>query len=394
MPDPVYGGELSLTTNLTSITRLRQDAYALGGYPRFSGLEGDYTRLSTEAEWKRTFTMDSGLQITPILAARGDALWTDMSPAAFTSGGTSYAYEGMMHDGAAFRGMVTGGLEVRYPWLFTALNSSHVIEPIAQIFVRPNEQYAGRLPNEDAQAFVFDATNLFERDKFSGFDRIEGGTRANIGFRYNGTFDNGYGVRAIAGQSFHLAGDNSFASYDLVNAGANSGLESDRSDYVAMAAFDAPIGLSLSSSLRLDKDDFDINRSETGISYSDRRLTGKLSYTQVKAQPKYGYNEDRDIIQASGSLRMDDNWSLFGSINYDLNGKFAAERRIGIAYQDECTILTVSYSDEGNINSSRQAANDWSINARLAFRTLGDISVGSANEDWNDMDIGWKPNNY
>lgn len=169
VPDPIYGGELSLTTNLTSITRLKQDAYALGGYSRFNGLEGDYTRLSTEAEWKRTFTMDSGLQITPILAARGDALWTDMSPASFTSGGTSYAYQGMMHDDAAFRGMVTGGLEVRYPWLFTALNSSHVIEPIAQIFVRPNEQYAGRLPNEDAQAFVFDATNLFERDKFLRF---------------------------------------------------------------------------------------------------------------------------------------------------------------------------------------------------------------------------------
>uniref|UniRef100_UPI0013B3B74E LPS assembly protein LptD n=2 Tax=Pseudomonadota TaxID=1224 RepID=UPI0013B3B74E len=88
-----------------------------------------YTRWTTEAEWKRTITTDSGLQITPILAARGDALWTDMTAASFTSGGTSYAYEGMIHDDAALRGMVTGGLEVRYPWLFTALNSSHVIEP-------------------------------------------------------------------------------------------------------------------------------------------------------------------------------------------------------------------------------------------------------------------------
>ncbi|MDS7596675.1 LPS-assembly protein LptD [Agrobacterium tumefaciens] len=394
VPDPVYGGELSLTANLTSITRLKQDAYALGGYPRFNGLEGDYTRLTTEAEWKRTYTFDSGLQVTPLLAARGDAMWSDMSAASFTSGGTSYAYEGMLKDDAALRGMVTGGLEVRYPWLFTAQNSSHVIEPIAQIFVRPDEPFAGRFPNEDSQAFVFDATNLFERDKFSGYDRIEGGTRANLGVRYNGTFDNGYGVRAIAGQSFHLAGENSFASYDLVNAGANSGLESDRSDYVAMAAFDAPIGLSFSSSLRLDKDNLEINRSETGIAYSDRRVTGKVSYTQVKAQPKYGYTEDRDIVQASGTLRMNDNWSLFGSINYDLNGKFAEERRVGILYQDECTIFTVSYSDEGTISSSRQSANDWSINARLAFRTLGDISVGSADEDWNNMDIGWKPNNY
>ena len=42
------------------------------------------------------------------------------------------------------------------------------------------------IPNEDAQSFVFDATTLFERDKFSGYDRIEGGTRANVGFRYSG----------------------------------------------------------------------------------------------------------------------------------------------------------------------------------------------------------------
>nr|WP_234902482.1 LPS-assembly protein LptD [Agrobacterium larrymoorei] len=390
VPDPVYGGELSLTANLTSLSRRAEDAYALGPSVRYNGMEGSYTRFSTEAEWKRTLTFDSGLQLTPLLAARGDALWTDMSANSF--GPTPY--DGTINDGAAMRGMATFGLEARYPILFTALNSNHVIEPIAQIFVRPNEQYAGELPNEDSQAFVFDATNLFERDKFTGFDRIEGGTRANIGFRYNGTFDNGYGIRAIAGQSFHLAGDNSFASNDLVNVGANSGLETDRSDYVAMAAVDAPIGLSFSSSFRFDKDNFDVNRMENAVSYTDNRVTAKVSYTQVKAQPDYGYDRDRDIIQTSGKLRLDDNWALFGSINYDLNNKFSSERRIGVLYQDECTIFTVSYSDEGNIDSNREAANDWSINARLAFRTLGDISVGSAGEDWEEADIGWRPNNY
>ena len=46
------------------------------------------------------------------------------------------------------------------------------------------------------------------------------------------------------------------------------------------------------------------------------------------------------------------------------------------------------------LSTVREAANDWSINARLAFRTLGDISVGSAAEDWDKADIGWQPNNY
>ena len=161
-----------------------------------------------------------------------------------------------------------------------------------------------------------------------------------------------------------------------------------------MAAIDAPIGLSFSNSLRLDKDNFEINRMENSVHYADNRFTGKVSYTQVKAQPNYGYDRDRDIIQTSGKIRLDDNWALFGAINYDLNNKFSSERRIGVLYQDECTIFTVSYSDEGNLSTVREAANDWSINARLAFRTLGDISVGSAAEDWDKADIGWQPNNY
>ena len=368
-PDDVYGGELSVTTNFTSLTRLEQDIYTLDGSQRRNGLEGTYSRFTTETEWKRTFTFDSGLQVTPLLAARGDASWNDMT--------VPSTYDGDFRSDATLRGMVTGGLEVRYPVLISGTSSSHVIEPIAQLFVRPNEQYGGGLPNEDAQAFVFDATNLFERDKFSGFDRIEGGTRANLGIRYNGTFDNGYGIRAVAGQSFLLAGENSFASPDLLNVGANSGLETDRSDYVAMAAIDAPIGLTLSTSLRFDKDDLEIERSETGVGYTDRRFSAKVSYTQVKAQPDYGYVFDRDIVQAAGSVKVNDNWSLFGSINYDLNNKFSSERKIGITYQDECTILTVAYTDVGTINSQRQAANDWSIGARLSFRTLGDINIGS-----------------
>ena len=65
-----------------------------------------------------------------------------------------------------------------------------MLEPMAQIFARPDEGYATTLgiPNEDAQSLVFDASSLFDRDKFSGYDRIEGGTRANLGVRYTGTF--------------------------------------------------------------------------------------------------------------------------------------------------------------------------------------------------------------
>ncbi|MNI18364.1 LPS-assembly protein LptD [compost metagenome] len=272
--------------------------------------------------------------------------------------------------------MATAGLEARYPFLITAGSSSHIIEPIAQIYARPDEQMAGGLPNEDAQSFVFDATSLFERDKFSGYDRIEGGTRANVGIRYTGSFDNGVGLRGIFGQSYQLAGENSFASADLVNAGANSGLENDVSDFVAMAAIDLPQGFSLSTNTRFDKDTFDIRRTDVGFDYKTPRVTGKLVYTKVEAQPDYGSTSSTNILEKSMSFRINENWSISGKATWDLDDNEVTRRGLGFSYADECTIFTIAYTEK--TDSSK--ANDWSIGARLSFRTLGDVNIGSTSD--------------
>ncbi|MCE3590400.1 LPS assembly protein LptD, partial [Escherichia coli] len=82
-------------------------------------------------------------------------------------------------------------------------------------------------------------------------------TRANLGIRYSGTFNNGLSLNGIAGQSFQLGGVNSFASQDFVNAGAESGLETARSDYVAMIG--ANYGAyTLTTGGRFDKDTFEV----------------------------------------------------------------------------------------------------------------------------------------
>ena len=375
-PVPVAGGELSIDVNFTNISRSNPDIYTVSGYDRFRGLDGRMARLSAEAEWKRTFITDGGLSLTPILALRGDALNVDMAspnsidPARYLYGG---GFEG---NDANARGMVTAGLEARYPILMTTANSSHVFEPIAQIFVRPDEQMAGRLPNEDAQSFVFDATNLFERDKFSGYDRIEGGTRANVGLRYTGTFDSGYTLHGILGQSYHLAGLNSFATDDLVNAGANSGLESDVSDFVSMASVTTPYGLSLTALARLDEKTLEPMRTGASIGYGNDRLQTNLTYTQIAAQPKYAASEESTELQTSASFRLTQYVSVFGSMTWDLNNDVVSRRSAGFSYEDECTIFSLYYTDKRDISNT--AANDWQIGARLSFRTLGDIQVGDA----------------
>ncbi|WP_337266503.1 LPS-assembly protein LptD [Oryzifoliimicrobium ureilyticus] len=368
-PQPVYGGELSADVNFTNLSRRQQDDTF--GVARYPGLEGDYARLSTEVEWKRTFITPAGVLLTPLLAARGDALSVNMD--------TPVGYTGNLdNDDFATRGMVTAGLEARYPILATTDNSTHLFEPIAQIYVRPNETLSGRLPNEDAQSFVFDATNLFERDKFSGYDRIEGGTRANVGIQYTGTFDNGYKLHGLFGQSYRIAGQNPFAAADLAGPSGVSGLESDVSDYVGMAGIETPNGFSFAASYRLDHKDFSLNRSDLTAGFETDYFQSQLLYTHLAPQPAYGYNESGDELQAKGTVKFKDYWSIFGGIAWDLNNDVISKKSLGISYEDECTIFTIAYVDRRD--ESNQAASNWSVGAKLTFRTLGDVRVGYSDD--------------
>ncbi|KQS96630.1 MULTISPECIES: LPS-assembly protein LptD [unclassified Rhizobium] len=375
-PDPVLGGELTANINLTNVKRNREDEFRISvpgpDVFRYRGLEGTYHRLSADIEWKRNFIVPGGLSLTPIFAARGDAIGTSMNdPANYT--GSYY------DDDGATRSMLTAGIDARYPILLTTQYSSHILEPIAQVFTRPDEEYAGALPNEDAQSFVFDATNLFDRDKFSGYDRIEGGTRANLGFRYTGALGNGYALRAIAGQSFHLGGLNSFATDDLVKAGANSGLETDSSDYVAMVGIDAPSGLTASLSGRLDESNFDLRRADATVGYQGIFWQTAVTYTSIQAQPLYGSTSDQDEIQTAAAYKFADYWSVFGSVTYDLNSNIITRNGVGLTYDDRDTIFSLVYKEERDTDQS--VANDWSIGARISFRTLGDINVGDTEFD-------------
>lgn len=378
-PQPVYGGELSADVNFTNISRREEDLFSVDGFDRFRGLPGQTARLTSEVQWQRTFVAPSGLLLTPLLAARGDALALNMDnpnsidPANFTYNGS---YD---DDSTATRGMVTAGLEARYPILMTTQNSSHVLEPIAQIYVRPDEQHPGGFPNEDAQSFVFDATTLFDRDKYSGYDRVEGGTRANLGIRYTGTFDSGYKLSALFGQSYQLAGQNSFATPDLVNVGADSGLETSTSDYVGMGSIETPQGISLSASYRLDEKDLDFRRGDAMAGYRNDRFATQLIYTHIAAQPAYGLATDNDELQTSASFKFHDYWSVFGGVAWDLNNSAISRQSLGLSYADECTIFTIAYTESRDVFN--ESASDWTIGARLTFRTLGDIKLG--NSDFN-----------
>ena len=138
---------------------------------------------------------------TPFASIRADAIDASISR-------TSRAFRTScpLGDTQALRVMPTVGLEYRYPFINVQPWGTTTVEPIAQVIIRPNEPYAGKLPNEDAQSMTFDTSNLFSVDKFSGYDRVEGGGRANVGVQATTQFDRGGSVNAVFGQSYQLFG--------------------------------------------------------------------------------------------------------------------------------------------------------------------------------------------
>src|SRR5207247_7508337 len=160
------------------------------------------------------------------------------------------------------RVMPTAGLEYRYPLINVQSWGTQTVEPVAQLIFRPKETGVGAFPNEDAQSLIFDDSNLFKVNKFSGWDRVEGGGRANVGVQYTAQFNRAGNVNFLFGQSYQLYGLNSFALPSTTNTGLNSGLDTAKSDYVARASYQPNSLLTFTSRFRFAESDFTLQRTE------------------------------------------------------------------------------------------------------------------------------------
>jgi LPS-assembly protein len=366
----VLGGELSYTTNFANVLRAEDDPFEVGAPPEefFHGTAGTQVRGTQEIAWQNRIVGPMGQVITPFAWMRGDAF--------FLAGQTPEAIAGgLTPDSSAYRFMPAIGAEWSWPILARAGEDTHIFEPIAQIIARPNEMHAGTLPNNDAQSLVFDVSNLFDHNKFSGFDRVEGGTRANIGIRYYGAFASGASLEGAFGQSIHLAGVNPYnpiVSDELSNVGAASGLETNFSDYVAGVTLDSGLGPRVSARARFDEKSFSINRAELQATSAIGPVTASANYIYLRTDPNSGLMEPSSAIRAAASVNFAENWRAFGSVTYDVEKSAFAGDSFGIAYDDECLTLSIAYSQTHEGYTDLQPTR--ALNFRLQLRTLGETS--------------------
>jgi LPS-assembly protein len=372
--EAVAGGELTLRLNGRNIDRDVSDFVGLGaGINSWRGIAGRNGRLTASLDWQSTIITPGGLSITPIAALRADGLYSDFDDP--TLGGEAAARSSSLvaeTRETLFRGLVTAGVDVKYPILFIAPGSTHILEPRVQLLARNDVEGQERLglANEDAQSLVFDASTLFDHDKFSGLDRVEGGVRANVGLRYSGTYDNGLRADALFGQSFHLAGDNPFAAPDLVFAGAFSGLETKTSDYVASASLGYQ-GFSIGAGARFDEKNLELRRADVQLASVTDSLSLSARYSYIKAQPQYGFAEDRQEVKGAANLKFAENWTASANAVYNIEKTKISSYGFGLRYDDECFTYGMAFSESRDIVTNIKKR---SIGFKISLRTLGEIA--------------------
>jgi LPS-assembly protein len=192
------------------------------------------------------------------------------------------------------------------------------------------------LTNDDSQSFVFDTSNLFSYNRFSGIDRQETGLRANIGGHYLGSFADGSWLDLVGGQSFHLAGVNAYGIGDQMQVGTSTGLGAASSYLVGSARYGTSWGLSGGAKVQVDPSTWTITRGGVGAYWAPpgQFFTLGATYNYLASDPALGIDDEEHQVIGSATVRIADYYNLSGSVNYNIDDSAWVRSDLSLGYDD------------------------------------------------------------
>ena len=334
------------------------DASALALY-RETG--SDQTRLSSEIGWHVPYIASAGDIYTLRTTLRGDGYYVRdvVDPVTNTS---FTGFEG--------RAIPQVSMEWRYPLARSGPVATQYLEPIVQGVWSPIGQNSMKISNEDSRDFEFDDTNLFSEQRFTGYDRVEGGARINYGLRWSAYGETGQSISVLVGQSYRFHKDNTFSDA--------SGLSGRFSDYVGRVLYRPSDFLDLSYRFRLRQSNFSPERSEVSAAMGTDLFRVGANYIFIKqtdpTTPEFG---DREELYAYFDTRLSRFWRLTGTHREDLSpGGGSIRSSIGVVYEDECFVFGLDIADDNT--EDRDFQSGFSVILRFTLKTIGEVRLTSS----------------
>jgi LPS-assembly protein len=361
---PQQMGELDLSASLLGVKRAADDdlfpSSTLNGVPYIVGYAGEKAHATAEADWQKRWVVPGGVAVTPFAGLRADA--------AYYNGAST------LNPGAVDLLTLTpiAAVDVRMPLVARSNGVSQVIEPIGQLVYRASDVTAVGITNDNAQSFVFDDTNLFSYNRFSGTDRQETGLRANLGGHYQANFDNGNWLDLIGGESFQLAGPNAFAAADPTEVTTGQGLTSSAS-YVVLGATGSPItGITLGSKLQVDPATPRVTRAGLSGAYAVNDYKFNIDYLYVAQDVARGVLRPRHEVIAGATVPIMDYWKADAHAGWDIATNNWLVAGVGAHYDDGYLRYGAEVEATGPTN---RTPNNFTISASLDLKGLGGVAT-------------------
>lgn len=347
--DKLLGGQLTIAAN--SLNLMRTDGQGI-------------QRALASAEWDRSFLTRFGQRITATALARGDLYNTNDPDKA-----TLPEYAGKA--GFEARAVPLVALDAEWPFAGPRFGGTQTITPRVQVVAAPSGLNKN-IPNEDARSVDLEDTNLFSLNRFSGYDRVEGGSRITYGTQY-GFVRPRFALSTEIGQSYRFNGGSS-------EFPDGTGLSGHFSDIVGRTTLQYGSFFQVIHRFRLDKSSLSVRRNEADIALGTSATYLTLGYIKLNRNIVLEDLQDLEELRVGARVAFAKYWSAFGSAIVDLTSKgeeptttsdgFSLVRhRIGIQYEDECFRFGFTWRRDYTADRDYRAGSSYILT--IAFKNLG-----------------------
>jgi LPS-assembly protein len=356
------------------------------GFDVLRGIGTDVQRAAVRLGWDRTLNGPLGDQWLFTTQVAGAAYHTENLNEEPNYGSVSNA--------DSYHAQPQVAAKVNWPFIRDSGSlGSQIIEPIVQLVAAPQAGNSrdSHLPNEDSLDYEFTDSTLFSLNRFGGYDRFDGGERANFALHGNWTFRGGQQLDALIGASVieHID-HNQYPQFQPWN-GFEKG--SHLSDVVGRLSFIPNKWVDFTTRARIDQQNGDLRFGEAVAGAGIPLLRVSAGYLWSSTNPYSEYVSDfylpqyaltptnpnqaqfftpRSEVTAGVSTQFS-RYTFSANARYDVETDKWDTAGAHAKYEDECTIFDILYSrrytsiggDHGNTT----------VLLTITLKTLGQITA-------------------
>jgi len=351
LADPVLGGRVEVEANSLAIFRIDGQ---------------DTQRAFASARWDMRRLTPWGQELTLTAYARGDVYHTEDSASTDVP-----IYRGT--NGWHARGIGALAADLKWPFVGTAFGGIQRLVPRIQLVLTPPTPNLD-IPNEDARSVDLEDSNLFALNRFPGYDRWEDGSRITYGFDWSLDRPK-LSIATTIGQSYRIVSRPAIFP-------EGTGLTDQLSDIVGRTRIRYGRLIDITHRFRVDKDNFAVRRNEVDLTVGTEQTYAQIGYLRLNRDidPSIEDLRDKEELRLAGRIKFERYWSIFGATVIDLTGKDEdplsvsdgfqwVRNRLGIAYEDDCLELGVSWRrDYERLGAFRKGS---TFGFHLALKGLG-----------------------